>query len=171
MWSWKHELKVLLQEEVSLELPSFVIREAATHGKRRCSRVQAPRSYPSFRILKKFLRQRRNIKAEEAAGLKTLPQHAKLAPDLNAIENVWDLIQDRLLLTASVEMDSRTDFIKRLRRTVRGMNANARVQMRGLCRNQEILVQKGMSECNVVLHIVACVLTFRPRPSLSSECK
>ena len=78
---------------------------------------------PIVKDFEKFLRQRRNIKAEEAAGLKTLPQHAKLAPDLTAIESVWDLIQDRLLLTltAPVEMDSCTDFVKRLRRTVRGM--------------------------------------------------
>ena len=50
----------------------------------------------------------------ENCGLKTLPQHPKLAPDFNAIENVWDLLQDRLLLTAPVEMESRTDFTKRL---------------------------------------------------------
>ena len=54
-----------------------------------------------------------------------MPQHAKLAPDLNAIENVWDLIQDRLLLTAPVEMESRTDFIKRLRRNVTWMNTES----------------------------------------------
>ena len=162
---------MLLQEEVSLELPSFVLpvkRSCKAWEKKMFPRAGSTK-LPIVKDFEKFLRQRRNIKAEEAAGLKTLPQHAKLAPDLNAIENVWDLIQDRLLLTASVEMDSRIDLIKRLRRTVRGMNANARVQMRGLCRNQEILVQKGMSECNVVLHIVACVLTFRPRPRLSSE--
>ena len=92
---------------------------------------------PIVKDFEKFLRQRRNIKAEEAAGLKTLPQHAKLAPDLNAIENVWDLIQDRLLLTAPVEMESRTDFIKRLRRTVTWMNTHAKVQIRGVCRNQK----------------------------------
>ena len=84
-----------------------------------------------------FLRQERNLKAEQAAGLKTLPQHPKVAPNPNAIENVWDLLQDRLLLTALVEMESRTDFIQRLRRTVTWMNTNARAHMHGLCRNQK----------------------------------
>ena len=139
MWSWKHELKVLLQEEVSLELPSFVIpvkRSCKAWEKKMFPRAGSTK-LPIVKDFEKFLRQRRNIKAEEAAGLKTLPQHAKLAPDLNAMENVWDLIQDRLLPTAPVEMDSRTEFIKRLRRTVTWMNTHAKVQIRGVCWNQQ----------------------------------
>ena len=82
-----------------------------------------------------FLRQARNLKAEEDAGLKTLAQQPKLALDLNAIERIWDLLQDRLLLTAPVEMESRRVFIKRVRRTVTWMNTNVRAYMRGFCRN------------------------------------
>ena len=85
----------------------------------------------------RFLRQARNLKAEKDAELKTLAQHPELAPDLNAIESIWDLLQDRLLLTAPVEMESRCDFIKRLRCAVTWMNTNARAHMRGLCRNQK----------------------------------
>ena len=84
-----------------------------------------------------FLRQPRNLKAEEDAGFKTLKQHTKCSPDLNAIENAWDLLQDRLLLTAPVDMEPRCDFVKRLRRTVNWMNTNARKQGRDLCRNQK----------------------------------
>ena len=92
---------------------------------------------PLVKDFEGFLRQARNLKADKDAGLKTLDQHPKLAADLNAIESIWDLLQDRLLLTAPVEMESRCDFIKRLRRTVTWMNTNARAHMRGLCRNQK----------------------------------
>ena len=92
---------------------------------------------PLVKDFEGFLRQARNLKAEGDAGLETLAQHPKLAADLNAIESIWDLLQDRLLLTAPVEMESRRDFIKRLRRTVTWMNTNARAHMRGLCRNKK----------------------------------
>ena len=92
---------------------------------------------PLVKDFEGFLRQPRNLKAEAAAGFKTLTQHTKCSPDLNAIENAWDLLQDRLLLTAPVEIESRADFVKRLRRTVCWMNTNARKHGRGLCRNQK----------------------------------
>jgi len=92
---------------------------------------------PLVKDFERFLRQPRNLKAEDQAGFKTLGQHSKTSPDLNAIENVWDLLQDRLLLTAPVEMERRADFVKRLRRTATWMNNNAREHMRGLSRNQK----------------------------------
>ena len=88
------------------------------------------------RDFKGLLRRLRNLKADENAGLNTLSQHPMLPPDLNAIESIWDLLQDRLLLTAPMEMESRADFIKRSRRIVTWMNTNARAHMRGLCRRQ-----------------------------------
>ena len=57
---------------------------------------------PLVKDVEGFLRQARNLKAEEGARLKTLPQHPKLAPNLNAITSIWDLLQDRLLLTEPV---------------------------------------------------------------------
>ena len=92
---------------------------------------------PLVKDFERFLRQPRNLKAEEAAGFKTLKEHTKCSPDLNAIENAWDLLQDCLLLTAPVEMEPRSDFVKRLRRAVSWMNANARKHGRALCRNQK----------------------------------
>ena len=92
---------------------------------------------PLVKDFEGFLRQPRNLKAEAAAGFKTLKEHTKCSPDLNAIENAWDLLQDRLLLTAPVEIEPRSDFVRRLRRTVSWMNANARKHGRELCRNQK----------------------------------
>ena len=40
-------------------------------------------------------------------------------------------------LTAPVGIESRSDFVKRLRRTVNWMSANARKHGRELCRNQK----------------------------------
>ena len=92
---------------------------------------------PLVKDFERFLRQPRNLAAEKDAGFKTLKQHAKVCPDLNSIENAWDLLQDRLLLTAPVEHEPRADFVQRLRRTVNWMNENAREHMRGLCTNQK----------------------------------
>ena len=78
----------------------------------------------------------RSLKAEEAAGLQTVPQNPKLMPDFNAIGNGRGLLQDRLLLTAPVEIESRADFITRLRRTANWMNSNVGAHMRGRCRHQ-----------------------------------
>ena len=105
-------------------------------GRRRESAL-LPILLPLVKDFERFLREPRNLKAEEDAGSKTLEQHSKLCKDLNAIENVWDLLQDRLLLTAPVEREPRGEFVKRLRRTVNWMNENAREHMRGLCRNQK----------------------------------
>ena len=101
---------------------------------------------PLVKDFEGFLRQARNLKAEkeEDAGLKAPAQHPKLAPDPNSIESVWDLVQGRLLLTAPVEMESRGDFITRLRRTVTWRNTNARSHMRGLCRNQKKRAAQGL---------------------------
>ena len=92
---------------------------------------------PLIKDFERLLRQRRNLAAEEAAGFTTLTQHTKASPDLNAIENAWDLLQDRLLLTAPTETESRSHFIARLRRTVNWMNVKARKHGRELCRNQK----------------------------------
>ena len=92
---------------------------------------------PVVKDFERFLRQPRNLKAEEDDCFKTLTQHSKCSPQLNAIENYWDLLQDRLLLTAPVEIESRAAFIKRLRRSVNWMNQSARQPSRGLCRNQK----------------------------------
>ena len=40
----------------------------------------------------RFLRQDRNLKAEVVAGLKTLREHPKVSPDLNAMENVLGFV-------------------------------------------------------------------------------
>jgi hypothetical protein len=78
-----------------------------------------------------------NLKAERDAGFSTVKQHPKLAPDFNAIEGWWSVLQQRLYLTAPVARESRAAFLKRLRRTVTWLNNNARARGKKLCTNQK----------------------------------
>ena len=71
-----------------------------------------------------------HLRAGEDAGFKTLNAHAKRSPDLNAVENAWDLLQDRLLLTAPVQLEA-------LRQIVGWMDQNARKSGRALRRDQK----------------------------------
>ena len=47
---------------------------------------------PLVKDYERFLRQDRNLKAEVVAGLKTLREHPKVAPDLKAMENVFGFV-------------------------------------------------------------------------------
>ena len=47
----------------------------------------------------RFVRQLRDLATKEKAGFQALKKHAKVCPDLNSIENVRDLLQDRMVLT------------------------------------------------------------------------
>ena len=79
-----------------------------------------------------------NLKAERDAGFCNVNQHPKLPPDLNAIEGWWRVLQQRLSLTPPAELESRGDFLKRLRRNVAWLNKNARSHARQLCTNQKV---------------------------------
>lgn len=78
-----------------------------------------------------------NLKAERDAGFSTVKQHPKVSPDFNAIEGWWQVLQQRLSLTAPVTLESRAAFLKRLRRTVVWLNKNARGHAKQLCTNQK----------------------------------
>ena len=76
------------------------------------------------------------MKAEREAGFCTVKQHPKLSPDLDAIEGWWRVVQQRLSLTAPIGLESRSHFLKRLRRAVAWLNKNARGHAKQLCTNQ-----------------------------------
>ena len=97
---------------------------------------------PLFKDYERFLRwgmgkSHNNLKAERDSGFQTVKQYPKCSPDLNAIDGWWDLLQQRLNLTAPTTMEARAAFIKRLRRTVTWMNTNLQPQGRALCSNQK----------------------------------
>ena len=60
-----------------------------------------------------------------------------LIPDLNAIEGWWHRMKRRLDETAPTEMETRSDFLVRLRRVVHWLNENAAGDALALCQNQK----------------------------------
>ena len=81
--------------------------------------------------------QDRNVRALRAAGCLLVTQHTKYSPDLNAIEGQWHILRARLDITAPVEIESRKEFIARLRTTVTWLNTNRWEDALALCVNQK----------------------------------
>ena len=66
----------------------------------------------------------RSLAALKKAGFDVLERHPANSPDLNAIENWWGCLKKRLDETAPTEMESRAQFLVRLRRQVTWLNDN-----------------------------------------------
>ena len=81
--------------------------------------------------------QDRNIAALRKAGCPVVSQFPKHSPDLNAIENQWRVLRERLNATAPAEIESRADFLSRLRRTVNWLNENRHEEALRMCQNQK----------------------------------
>ena len=67
----------------------------------------------------------RSLAALQEAGFSVLENYPVQSPDLNAIEGWWHRIRQRLDETAPEEMETRSEFLVRLRRTVHWLNENA----------------------------------------------
>ena len=85
----------------------------------------------------KFLRADLTIAAEDKAGCDQVPMYPKSSPDLNAIEGWWRKLKLYLEEREPVERETRTAFLRRLRRAVDYLNRNCRKHGRQLCRNQK----------------------------------
>ena len=92
----------------------------------------------------------------QRASLRTLLKHhlfamdrfPKSSPDLNAIEQVWNLLRQMLDETAPVEVETRQAFLARFRRTVYSLNSKHSAALLAMCSNQkdrarEVLRLKG----------------------------
>ena len=86
----------------------------------------------------KCLWQDRNLLALRRAGCPVVACYPKQSTDLNAIEAWWKVLRARLDLTAPEEIETREDFVARLRRTVAWLNINARKHALKLARNQKV---------------------------------
>ena len=85
----------------------------------------------------KCLWQPQNIALLRDAGCRVIDDFPKSSPDLNAIEGVWNLLRQRLEDTAPSRIEGRTEFLARLRRTVRWLNENQSEAMLTMCTNQK----------------------------------
>ena len=68
------------------------------------------------------LRTATSIKLLKKAGLELVPKYPRCSQDFNAIENVWGLLKVRLEQTMPINMESREQFITRLRAAVSWAN-------------------------------------------------
>lgn len=75
-------------------------------------------------------------KVVREVGFKLLEDFPKCSPDLNAIEGAWHLLRQRLDAEAPADIETRADFVKRVRRTVSWMNRRRHFDMLKLCTNQ-----------------------------------
>jgi hypothetical protein len=77
-----------------------------------------------------------SLAAIEKAGFSVLDSPIN-SPDLNAIEGWWNRIRMRLDETAPAHMETRSEFLARLRRTVHWLNEHAADDALKLARNQK----------------------------------
>ena len=85
----------------------------------------------------RFLRSPANTDAEAKAGCDQIPLFPKCSPDLNAIEGWWRKLKMHLEANQPTDLESRSAFLKRLRRSVHYLNKHCREHGRKLCRNQK----------------------------------
>ena len=86
--------------------------------------------------------------AMKRIGLKLLTMFPKCSQDLNAIETAWRELRSRLYDTEPMEMETRAEFVARLRGAVRWVNRNRKSLLRELCSDQkawaeEVILRKG----------------------------
>ena len=80
--------------------------------------------------------------AEPLAALAKLsvdlvPGYPRCSQDLNAIENAWSMLRDRVFETMPTGLESRQDFCTRVRSAVQWLNRNRKKDLAELCMNQK----------------------------------
>ena len=78
-----------------------------------------------------------NLKALRDAGCPAIANYPKCSPDLNAIEGVWAKLKQRLEATEPQEMETRAEFLIRVRRAVNWLNERCHDDLLTLCTNQK----------------------------------
>ena len=94
---------------------------------------------PAFLIQdhERCLWQDRNLTALRVAGCKAVANFPKTSPDLNVIENWWHVLRVRLEFTAPDDLESRGEFLTRLRRTVNWLNEHRAEHALSICTDQK----------------------------------
>eukprot|EP00973_Karenia_brevis_P057693 8025966-Karenia_brevis.AAC.1 len=77
------------------------------------------------------------LEAMKEINLKLVENYPRCSQDLNAIENAWKILRDRLFETLPESRESREDFIARLRNAISWVNRNKYDELLFLCTNQK----------------------------------
>ena len=88
------------------------------------------------------------LAAMRKIGVELVEDYPKCSQDLNAIENAWKLLKDRLYDTLPTQLETREDFVCRLKNAVAWLNRNKHDDLLYLSHNQkerakELLLNKG----------------------------
>ena len=70
-------------------------------------------------------------------SVQLVPGYPRCSQDLNAIENAWAMLRDRLLQTMPTCLETRTAFCVRVRAAVGWLNRNRARELLELCENQK----------------------------------
>ena len=71
-----------------------------------------------------------------------MKEFPKSSPDLNAIEGVWHMLKARMLETEPEALESRAEFVLRLRRQASWLNDTKGDELLTLCTNQKKRVRE-----------------------------
>ena len=85
----------------------------------------------------KCLRSDEALRALQKVDLKLVEGYPKASQDFNAIENAWKILRERLDETMPVDLETREDFISRLKAAVSWANRHRSEQLWYLSTNQK----------------------------------
>ena len=85
----------------------------------------------------KCLRATGPLKALAQIGVELVEGYPRSSQDFNAVENCWDILRERLKVTLPRGLESRVDFIVRLKQAVAWMNRSQRDQLEYYALNQK----------------------------------
>jgi hypothetical protein len=83
------------------------------------------------------IRSEQAVWALQKVGLTLVEDYPVSSQDFNAMENAWFILKQRLDETMPIQLESRDDFIKRLKSAVQWANRNRAEQLWHLCTNQK----------------------------------
>ena len=96
-----------------------------------------PHSVSLVQDYERCLWQRDSLATLQKHHLCALTRFPKSSPDLNAIEEVWNLLRAKLDASAPADMETRAAFLIRLRQAVTSMNTAQHAELVLMCSNQK----------------------------------
>ena len=109
---------------------------------RTCWPNRRPRRVQIIMDWERCLRTDESLECLREHCMHAVPNYPKSSGDLNSIENVWHHLKGRLDETAPSTLESRPDFLIRLRAAIQHLNTTKAHVLQQLCRDQMKRAQK-----------------------------